>query len=59
VEGWAPCETKEEIADAAGAGNVEALAPSTRETERERTLPDDNEPGLTEPCQGAARDERP
>jgi hypothetical protein len=40
---------EKEITETAGAGNAEAPVPTTRETERERTLADDNEPGLSEP----------
>jgi hypothetical protein len=65
VEGSTASKTGVEPADTAGAGNVEAPAPTAREWggggrgERERTLDEDNEPGLTETYQGAARDERP
>jgi hypothetical protein len=35
MEVSAPSETEKETADRAGAGNVEALAPTARERERE------------------------
>jgi hypothetical protein len=61
VEGSTPSETEKETADTAGARNVEAPAPTARERERviEKTFDENNEPGLTETYQGAARDERP
>jgi hypothetical protein len=44
VEGSTPSKTEKALADIAGAGNVEAPAP----TARERTLDEDDESGLTE-----------
>jgi hypothetical protein len=38
VEGSIPSETEKQIADTVGASNVEALAPTTRETKRELWL---------------------
>jgi hypothetical protein len=57
VEGSTPSETEKETADTAGASNVEALPPTARE--RESTLDEDDETGLTETYQGAALDECP
>jgi hypothetical protein len=56
VEGSAPSKTEKETAGRAGAGNVEAPAPN--DTDRKKRKKTTMLKELTEPYQGAARDER-
>jgi hypothetical protein len=55
VEGSAPSKTEKETASRAGAGNVEA--PTPKDTERKKKKETTTLKELTEPYQGAARDE--
>jgi hypothetical protein len=53
VEGLTPTKTEKEMAGRVGAGNVEAPAPNDTERKKKKTTLKE----LTEPYQGAARDE--